>query len=139
MKCYTCWNPLVIQTDPKGCDYELVQGCEKKQEEWDSEKVGNVEYKPDLTKKLNEDAFFRLENSTVDTIKAEEDLPRLQRLIEKKRGECDDFDLNSKLRKEMRIKKKAVEDEEKQGIKAIKSRDSEVALARSTKYGIVDK
>ncbi len=30
MHCFGCGGPLVIQTDPKGCDYELAKGCEKK-------------------------------------------------------------------------------------------------------------
>jgi len=139
MRCFGCANPLVIQTDPKGCDYELVQGCERKVEEWDSSKVGNVEYNPDETKKLSEDAFYRLENSAVDDMKGEEELPRLHRLIELKKAEKYDYDLNAKLRKEMRMKKKAVEDEEKQGIKAMKSLDEEIELAQSIHFGGIDK
>eukprot|EP00826_Nyctotherus_ovalis_P025463 TRINITY_DN1973_c0_g1_i1.p1 TRINITY_DN1973_c0_g1~~TRINITY_DN1973_c0_g1_i1.p1 ORF type:complete len:207 (+),score=95.77 TRINITY_DN1973_c0_g1_i1:436-1056(+) len=135
MKCFGCANPLVIQTDPKGCDYELVQGCERKVEEWDSSKVGNVEYKPDETKKLSEDAFYRLENSAVDDLRGEEELPRLQRLIEQKKGEKDDYDLNARLRKEMRAKKA----DEKSGVKKMKCLDEEVALARSVHFGGVDK
>lgn len=129
----------MIQTDPKGCDYELVQGCERKVEEWDSSKVGNVEYKPDETKKLSEDAFYRLENSAIDNLKGEEELPRLQRLIEHKKSEKDDYDLNAKLRRDMRIKKKAVEDESKKGVKAIEALEEEIELARSIRFGGPDK
>jgi len=113
MKCHLCGNLLIIQTDPKGCDYKLVTGCEKKQEEWDTSKTGNLEYKPEETAKLQQDAFYKLENTVIDQNKGEEELPRLQRIIEYKNAEKDDYDLNARLRKEMRMKRKKIEEKEK--------------------------
>ena len=47
-------------------------------------KTGTVEYRPDETKKLQEDGFYKLENTAVDQKKQEEDLPRLDKLIKHK-------------------------------------------------------
>ena len=34
MNCHRCGNKMTIRTDPKGCDYLLINGCEKKMEDW---------------------------------------------------------------------------------------------------------
>ena len=42
MKCHLCPGRIVIETDPKECDYKLVSGAARKDERWDAENVGQV-------------------------------------------------------------------------------------------------
>ncbi len=64
MKCHLCDQKFVIETDPKACDYKLVSGVKKKNEEWDPEE-GNVIPLPDDQEKarLETDPIFRLEHT----------------------------------------------------------------------------
>ena len=42
MKCHLCDQRFVIETDPKACDYKLVSGVKKKNEEWEPEEANVI-------------------------------------------------------------------------------------------------
>jgi len=47
MKCHLCDNYIEIQTDPKGCDYVVVSGATRKNEEWEAEDNETIKLKSD--------------------------------------------------------------------------------------------
>eukprot|EP00347_Sterkiella_histriomuscorum_P003106 403365563 len=130
MNCHLCSNRLIIKTDPKACDYVIVSGLEKRPEDL---KEGSIENNQnptgleitDLTLKsqieapstnvvieernhrklIENNAFYKLETANEDRLKFDAELPRLQRILDIKAGEKNDFDLNALLRKRMRERK----------------------------------
>jgi coiled-coil domain-containing protein 130 len=120
MKCHLCPNRIVMETDPKACDYKVASGGRRKNESWapeDNETIPLMDNEERI--KMTSDPMYRLEHTTKDKVKAEKDQPALIRLMKLKATQNDDYKLNSTLRASFRIKKKEIKVQEAkdQGIK----------------------
>lgn len=79
---------------------------------------------------MKNNAFYKLESANEDKLRADAELPRLEKILELKEANKDDFSWNSVLRKRMRETKAIAlkEEEEKNkpknfGLEMIKSLD----------------
>ena len=108
MKCHLCPGRIVIETDPKNCDYRIVSGAQRKCETWDAASVNLPELPDDREKAaMAQDPMLRLEHSSVDKKKAEKQAPALVRLLAlKEETTADDYGANAALRKKMRAARK---------------------------------
>lgn len=112
MKCPLCPQHFEIQTDPKNCEYQILSGCRRKEERWDTEKAGNVQtLDRDVKQKLMSDAMFKLEHESKDQIKLKKVAPTLSKLEEIRDGWKDDFAVNQLLRRKFREEKKDIKEE----------------------------
>ena len=95
MNCHLCGNKFVIRTDPKACDYIFVSGVEKRIDEFETKepevKDPEVKEVPEVKPKLDPHTFYKLENVTLDKEKPEFDLPRLEKLLELKEANKNDY------------------------------------------------
>lgn len=114
MKSPYCKHQIVIQTDPKNCEYAIVSGARRKIEEFDIEDVETIELLTDEERaKLYSDAFFCLEHEKEDLQRKKEAEPGL--VLMKRKSDArysDDYALNRALRAKLRPEKKRVAEEE---------------------------
>ncbi|KAJ8760598.1 hypothetical protein K2173_015265 [Erythroxylum novogranatense] len=113
MKSACCKNVIVIQTDPKNCEYVIISGAQKKTEEFDVEDAETFALPADEEKGKLADPFYRLEHQEEDMQKKKEAEPvlvRLQRVSDARHS--DDYSLNKTLRARLRNQKKRVAEEE---------------------------
>ena len=128
MKCPSCANRIVIETDPKACDYKMVSGARWKNEGWVPEANGAMpEFDREDKAKLEGDAMYRLEHNVSDQVKAQETQPALVRLMRLQERMKTDYDANSKLRRSFREEKKVIK-MEKAKDEALKQRASLTAI-----------
>lgn len=112
MKAACCKQEIVIQTDPKNCEYVIISGAERKTEEYDVEDAETLALPGEEERGKLEDPFYRLEHHGEDLQKGKEAEPllvRLQRAADLKHG--DDYSLNKALRAQIRNQKKRVAEE----------------------------
>lgn len=70
MKCHLCPSMIVICTDPKNTEYQIIIGARKRIEDYDPKEIGLIELQDDKkTEKLATDAFYRLEHEITDVQK----------------------------------------------------------------------
>jgi len=119
MKCHLCDNHFEIETDPKNCDYVIVNGARRKEERWEQSATEAIALtdKEDA-KKMAVDAMFKLEHGVEDKQKSKEVLPTLEQLKEVQSIWNDDYAANQLLRKRFR--------EEKQELKVQAAKDDEL-------------
>ncbi|KAL2904974.1 hypothetical protein RDABS01_003684 [Bienertia sinuspersici] len=114
MKSACCKHEIVIQTDPKNCEYVIIKGARRKIEEYDAEDAETLELPADDDKSKLVDPFYRLEHQGEDLKKKEEADPvliRLQRSSDARHA--DDYAINKVLRSRLRSQKKRVNEEER--------------------------
>jgi coiled-coil domain-containing protein 130 len=71
MKCHMCFKPIVIRTDPKNCDYEIVSGARRKEEGFSAESAETIDLnQAEVKEKLATDTFYRMEHEQDDKAKA---------------------------------------------------------------------
>lgn len=113
MKAACCKHQIVIQTDPKNCEYVIISGAQKKTEDFDIEDAETFELPADEEKGKLSDPFYRLEHNEGDLQKKKEAEPvlvRLQRVSDARHS--DEYSLNKALRAQLRGQKKRVAEEE---------------------------
>ncbi|KAI5678680.1 hypothetical protein M9H77_09630 [Catharanthus roseus] len=113
MKSACCKHEIVIQTDPKNCEYVIISGAQKKTEEYDVEDAETLLLPVDEERSKLADPFYRLEHQEEDLKKKKEAEPvlvRLQRVSDARHS--DDYALNKALRAKLRSQKKRVAEEE---------------------------
>ncbi|KAK2997929.1 hypothetical protein RJ639_024800, partial [Escallonia herrerae] len=114
MKSACCKHEIVIQTDPKNCEYVIISGAQKKVEEYDVEDAETMELPVDEGERSKlSDPFYRLEHQDGDLKKKKEAAPvlvRLQQVSDARHS--DDYALNKALRARLRSQKKRVAEEE---------------------------
>ncbi|PSR88239.1 Coiled-coil domain-containing protein, partial [Actinidia chinensis var. chinensis] len=113
MKSACCKHEIVIQTDPKNCEYVIISGAQKKTEDYDVEDAETLILPPDEERGKLADPFYRLEHQEQDLKKKKEAEPvlvRLQRVSDSRHS--DDYSLNKALRAQLRNQKKRVVEEE---------------------------
>ncbi|XP_063934001.1 probable splicing factor YJU2B [Zophobas morio] len=123
MKCHECPNWFEIHTDPKNTQYVCGEGCRKKIEEWDTEKVKNITLQVKVllksflyifiksiedneSYKLASNALYKLEHDVQEKEVAKKSQPSLLRIKEIKDSRRDDYALNRLLRDSFREEKK---------------------------------
>eukprot|EP00268_Persea_americana_P026392 TRINITY_DN2580_c0_g1_i1.p1 TRINITY_DN2580_c0_g1~~TRINITY_DN2580_c0_g1_i1.p1 ORF type:complete len:312 (+),score=70.55 TRINITY_DN2580_c0_g1_i1:137-1072(+) len=113
MKSACCKHEIVIQTDPKNCEYVIVSGAQRKMEEFDIEDAETFALPADEERGKLADPFYRLEHQEEDLQKKKEAEPllvRLQRVSDSRHA--DDYALNKALRARLRNQNKRVTEEE---------------------------
>ncbi|CAN6445985.1 unnamed protein product [Victoria cruziana] len=113
MKSACCKHEIVIETDPKNCEYVIISGAEKKIEEYDVDDAETLALPGDEEKGKLSDPFYRLEHQEEDLQKKKEAEPlliRLQRVSDLRHS--NDFALNRTLRAQIRGQKRRIADEE---------------------------
>ncbi|CAK9141348.1 unnamed protein product [Ilex paraguariensis] len=113
MKSACCKHEIVIQTNPKNCEYVIISGATRKTEEYDVEDAETLVLPVDEDRSKLADPFYRLEHQEADLKKKKEADPvlvRLQRMSDARHA--DDYALNKALRTKLRSQKKRVAEEE---------------------------
>ncbi|KAK7309995.1 hypothetical protein RJT34_07175 [Clitoria ternatea] len=141
MKSACCKHEIVIQTDPKNCEYLIISGAQKKTEDFDIEDAETFELPADEERGKLADPFYRLEHQEKDLKKKKEAEPvlvRLQRLSDTRHS--DDYALNRSLRAKLRGQKKRVAEEEAAsrkmglGIRLLPAAEQDAAAAKQVKF-----
>ncbi|XP_039123691.1 coiled-coil domain-containing protein 130 isoform X2 [Dioscorea cayenensis subsp. rotundata] len=113
MKSACCKHEIVIQTDPKNCEYVIISGAQRKTEEFDIEDAETFALPADEERGKLSDPFYRLEHQEEDLRKKKEAEPllvRLQKVTDSRHS--DDYNLNRALRARLRGQKRKVAEEE---------------------------
>jgi coiled-coil domain-containing protein 130 len=116
MKHTACGGEWEIMTDPKTTQYVCVEGCRKRDygPEDGAEQDGELKFLSEAEKeRRREDAFAGLEGKLEDKARDKDHKERVEELYEKAEVWRDPYDLNAKLRKDMREKRRAWKKEEK--------------------------
>ncbi|KAL1643631.1 Protein saf4 [Didymella pomorum] len=115
MKHTACGGEWEIRTDPKTTQYVCVQGCRKRDygpEE--GQQDGELRFLSEAEKeRRREDAFAGLEGKLEDKARDKDHKERVEELYEKAEVWRDPYDVNAKLRKDMREKRRVWKKEEK--------------------------
>lgn len=109
MKCHLCDNHFEIKTDPANFDYVIVSGARRQENRWDPTQNEQVVPEDKATsKRLFDDAMFKLEHGDKDQKGAKSVLPTLGRLAAMREDRWqDDYSANCALRHIFRAKKHA--------------------------------
>ncbi|KAL2546350.1 hypothetical protein Fot_15583 [Forsythia ovata] len=141
MKSACCKHEIVIQTDPKNCEYLIISGARRKIEEYDAEDAETMVLPVDEDRSKLVDPFYRLEHQEEDLKKKKEAAPvlvRLQQVSDARHS--DDYALNKALRAKLRVQKKRVAEEEANsrkvglGIRLLPSSEEDAAAASRIKF-----
>ncbi|XAR65382.1 hypothetical protein NMG60_11009493 [Bertholletia excelsa] len=141
MKSACCKHEIVIQTDPKNCEYVIISGAQRKTEEYDIEDAETMLLPLDEERSKLVDPFYRLEHQEEDLQKKKEAEPvlvRLQRVSDSRHS--DDYALNRALRNRLRNQKKRVAEEEVAsrkkglGIRLLPASEEDAAVAAHVKF-----
>ncbi|XP_042491050.1 coiled-coil domain-containing protein 130 [Macadamia integrifolia] len=141
MKSACCKHEIVIQTDPKNCEYVIISGAQRKTEDFDIEDAETFELPADEERGKLADPFYRLEHQEEDLKKKKEAEPVLVRLQrESDARHSDDYALNKALRARLRQQKKRVTEEERVsrkmglGIRLLPASEEDTAAAARVKF-----
>nr|XP_043606408.1 coiled-coil domain-containing protein 130-like [Erigeron canadensis] len=141
MKSACCQHEIVIQTDPKNCEYLVMSGAQKKVEEFDTEDAETMVLAVDEEKSKLADPFYRLEHQEEDLKKKKEAEPllvRLQRVSDARH--LDEYSLNRSLRAKLRGQKRRVAEEEVTarkmglGIRLLPASEEDMMAAKRVKF-----
>ncbi|KAI4313977.1 hypothetical protein L6164_026920 [Bauhinia variegata] len=141
MKSACCKHEIIIQTDPKNCEYVIISGARKKTEDFDVEDAETFELPADEERGKLADPFYRLEHQEQDLKKKKEAEPvlvRLQRMSDARHS--DDYAINKSLRAQLRAQKKRVAEEETAsrknglGIRLLPATEQDTAIAAKVKF-----
>lgn len=141
MKSACCKHQIVIQTDPKNCEYVIISGAQRKTEEYDIEDAETFALPADEERGKLADPFYRLEHQEEDLQKKKEAAPvlvRLQHVSDARHA--DDYSLNKALRAQLRSQKKRIAEEETAsrkkglGIRLLPSTEEDTASAAKVKF-----
>lgn len=134
MNCEFCKSQIIIKTDPENRTYKCIEGVKQKNEEYTFD---DDEFAPKiLTEKEKEklqDPFYNLEHKKDDLEKAEIEMkPVLEQIKSIQDSRTSDYDLNSKLRLEMRQERKRVMGDK------MKYENLGIELQKETKEDIIE-
>uniref|UniRef100_T1HVG0 Uncharacterized protein n=1 Tax=Rhodnius prolixus TaxID=13249 RepID=T1HVG0_RHOPR len=100
MKCHLCDNHFEIKTDPGNLEYVIVSGARRQENRWDpTENEQIVPEDKETSKRLFDDAMFKLEHGTSEKNRVNKVSPALAKLQCRNDAKWrDDFAANSNLR-----------------------------------------
>ncbi|KAJ3394226.1 hypothetical protein HDU92_007083 [Lobulomyces angularis] len=146
MKCHLCSGMIEIQTDPKECEYKVIEGGKKKEEEWDPRENETLEIKDEAeAEKIEKNAFYKLENDLNDKkISMQKNLSISQIQEWNEINLKDTFTQNQKLRKKFRTEKKKIQaielenntirDKYQLNFNILKESESDVNMSKTVKF-----
>eukprot|EP00899_Mesostigma_viride_P002753 jgi/Mesvir1/12479/Mv10239-RA.1 len=115
MKSACCQTEIVVQTDPKNCEYVVVKGAERKTETFEASDAQTIELLSSEEKdRIRNDAFRKVEHAAEDkrvARAANQAVLQLQAMSRDKWGGGNDYANNKALRKTLREQKKRVAEE----------------------------
>jgi hypothetical protein len=108
MKCHLCTNYIEIKTEPKTSEYIIVSGARRQENRWDpNENEQIVPEDKNTSKRLFDDAMFKLEHGHGDKKHADSVQPTLAKLTAKRQKVWqDDYAANCALRQQFRERNK---------------------------------
>ncbi|CAI2378385.1 unnamed protein product [Moneuplotes crassus] len=114
MTCNMCQHRIVIKTDPKGCDYIVESGGQKKAEDFTAEQTEAMQLERHEERLKNQDnGFLKLERENKDRKIGISEKPRIEAIIklndERKKN---DYEINYLMRKKFRAEKKLIKKDE---------------------------
>jgi coiled-coil domain-containing protein 130 len=108
MKCHLCDNYIEMKTDPGNLDYIIVSGGRRQENRWDP--LQNEQIVPETketSRRMADDAMFKLEHQTTDQTAAQAAAPRLKQLLNRADDVWkDNYAANAALRADFRAKRK---------------------------------
>ncbi|XP_069693652.1 coiled-coil domain-containing protein 130 homolog isoform X2 [Periplaneta americana] len=111
MKCHLCDNYIGIRTEPKANEYVVVSGARRQENRWDPKE--NEQITPEdkeTSKRLYDDAMFKLEHGYGDKRQADSLQSGLTKLTRKReRLWHDDYAANCALRQQFREERKELQ------------------------------
>ncbi|KAF3042760.1 hypothetical protein E8E12_010037 [Didymella heteroderae] len=116
MRHTACGGEWEIKTDPKTTQYVCVEGCRKRDygPKDGGEQDGELRFLSEAEKeRRREDAFVGLEGKLEDEARDKEHKERVEELYEKAEVWRDPYDVNARLRKDMREKRREWRKEER--------------------------
>ncbi|XP_014239158.1 coiled-coil domain-containing protein 130 homolog [Cimex lectularius] len=130
MKCHLCDNHFEIKTDPANLEYIVVSGARRQENRWDPTENGQVVPEDkETSKRLFDDAMFKLEHGTDDKEHSAKINPVLNKLISQNDSKWkNDFQANMMLRAQFRKKKKELKAKEKVDNILLKKSSLSIAL-----------
>ncbi|KAH7556765.1 CWC16 protein [Bipolaris maydis] len=147
MKHSACGGWWEIQTDPKNSEYKVVEGARRRDYgpgDKGLEAEGELKFLTDEERqRRREDAFASLEGKLEDKNAEKKHRERVEELYDQSEVWRDPYDVNARLRKDFRAKRKTwkKEDMQKEGIQAKFSLGLDIAdetEADRTRAGLVD-
>nr|XP_018908269.1 PREDICTED: coiled-coil domain-containing protein 130 homolog [Bemisia tabaci]XP_018908270.1 PREDICTED: coiled-coil domain-containing protein 130 homolog [Bemisia tabaci] len=114
MKCHLCDNHFEIKTDPGNLDYIIVSGARRQENRWDPKQNEQIVPEDKATsRRLFDDAMFKLEHGVNDTNSAKKAAPALSKLLHRQTKVWkDDFAANQAMRAQFRKSKKQLKAKE---------------------------
>lgn len=118
MKCHLCENYIVVRTDPKASEYNIIEGGKRKNEKYEAQDNETIELD---SAKVKEDILanplFKLEHQQKDKLKADSRRVIIAQLQEHQERMKNDFDLSRAARKRFREEKKVIKSMVEEGKK----------------------
>lgn len=111
MKCHLCDTYFEIQTDPAKLDYSIISGARRQKrmlasDEGNISEADQIIIDREASKKLLNDAIFRLEKKVEDKMRSDACLSGIQEMIDWRSRWKDSFSANQLLRSQFRKKRK---------------------------------
>lgn len=107
-----CNQRMVIRTDPKNADYELVEGIRRKVETWDPTDAETTSFvDPETRRKMEADPMFKKEQTLTAERRDKSEKQRMSDLTELQHEREDTYELNCLLRRRNRVLRKQEEAE----------------------------
>lgn len=150
MKHTACGGEWEIKTDPKTTQYLCVEGCRKRDYgPEDAEREGEVGFLSEVEKaKRRDDAFAGLEGKLEDKARKKGEKERVEELYERAETWRDPYDINARLRRDMREKRRVWKKEERHkegmqdkfslGLDIVDETDADRQKAGLVEFGIVE-
>lgn len=103
MKCHLCDNHFEIKTDPGNLTYEIVTGATRQESRWNPEENEQILVDKVVSRRLYDDAMYKMEHVQSDTMKMSQSKMSLSKLMAKKEELWkDDYASGYKLRQRYR-------------------------------------
>lgn len=114
MKCATCSGPIVLRTDPKNRDYEIVSGATRQTLDYGADDAQVIDL-PDekQQRRMYDDPLYKLEHKEKDKTAGKEGDEHLRKLIIAKQSNEDDYRASRLVRSQFRKRKAEEVAEEK--------------------------
>ncbi|XP_011314700.1 coiled-coil domain-containing protein 130 homolog isoform X2 [Fopius arisanus] len=129
MKCHLCDNHFEIKTDPGNLTYVIESGARRQENRWDpKENEQVVPETKEVSKRLYDDAMFKLEHGVDDLKASKTQDPAINKILAKNESRWqDDYSANAALRAAFRSRKNE-DKERKKEIPLLKSVGVELDL-----------
>ncbi|XP_021927392.1 coiled-coil domain-containing protein 130 homolog [Zootermopsis nevadensis] len=135
MRCHLCPNYIEIKTEPKTSEYIIVSGARRQENRWDpKENEQVVPEDKNTSKRLYDDAMFKLEHGYTDKSQAGAMQPTLAKLTAKRQKVWqDDYAANCVLRQQFRERSKELKARDAKDAALLQKSSLQINLLPETK------